>query len=128
MGQPLKHVFQVSERIDLQAAARGGQCVEDRRSSATGGTAKKEPGLFSHYRVLHRLLRSVIVERDGTGFQKTREAFPASGHVIDRTTQVVFWTKRLELVIQPTLEFLQNGYPLPSSRYYMLWFGLINVL
>jgi hypothetical protein len=54
------------------------------------------------------LLRSIIVERDVAGIEKTFEAFPASGHVIDRSAEVVFGTQRGELLIHPVLEFVEQ--------------------
>ena len=49
-----------------------------------------------------------VVHRNGTRFQETLEALPASGHVVDRAPQVVFRAKRRELVIHPVFEFLQQ--------------------
>mgnify|MGYP006446154751 CR=1 FL=1 len=64
--------------------------------------------IFSDDGIFDGLFRGIIVERDIAGLEKTFEAFPASGHVIDRSAEVVFGTQRGELLIHPVLEFVEQ--------------------
>jgi len=75
---------------------------------AADGAAKEEPVLFSDDGIFHRLLAGVVVERDVAGFEESFEAFPAGGHVVDGSSQVVFRTQRFELLIHPAFEFIEQ--------------------
>ena len=69
---------------------------------------RKTASFFSDDGIFDGLLRGIIVERDVAGIEKTFEAFPASGHVIDRSAEVVLGTQRGELLIHPSLEFVEQ--------------------